>query len=99
EVGAPFYRMVSNDLGRRVRPAVDESGPRTGIRSGIKRRQSLDANARNFLRREFRAGEQERIIQPVLRTQARRAIAAELDVALAVRIGRERELVEERRRE
>ena len=95
-----FRGVVADDFGDRVRPRVDEAGPRARVWPGVERRQPGDADGRNLLIGQLRAREQIGKGDPVRGAIApRAAVGPHVDGSLAVRIRREGELVQQRRRQ
>ncbi len=99
EVSAPLEGVAAHHLSSGVSPPVNIAGPGTGIWARIERRQSLYADTGHFIGSDLGARKEQRIIQPIPAAQAARAIAAELDIALAIGVRREVEFVHQRRRE
>ena len=97
---AELGRVIPDHLGEVVGPGVDEPGPRARIGIRVERRQPGDPDRRNLAVGELGARKQVRIVESVGGAIAAcAAIGIEIDRAGAVRVEREGELVEQRRRQ
>ena len=96
---AEFDGVVADDLGRVVRPRIDEARPGPGIGAVVDRGQAVDGDRRQLVAVPLGAGKNERVIEAGGAAAASRAAGRiGIDRAQPVGVRREGELVDEGRR-